>query len=444
MFSTDDTIVAIASAPGPAARGIVRVTGTRLLECLNGIFCGSEALDQICLPRAIQGTLTLPALHRPLDATLLLWPGRRSYTRQPTAEVHTIGSPPLLEAIVSALCAHGARPARPGEFTLRAFLAGRIDLTQAEAVLGVIDAGSRHELDVALSQMAGGLAGRLSALRDLLADLLAHLEAGLDFVEEEIEFITRDQLLADVRRARRAVDELLKQMAVRATSDELVRAVLVGEPNAGKSTLFNALVGNGRAIVSDMPGTTRDYLVARLDLDGIACELVDTAGVDAQIPTSAIDRQAQAATAEQHRRADVVLRCVDGTCAAVAAREGEITICTKSDLLNSALPPGDAIAVSAKTGTGLDALREALRGAVVGARTDDSQVVASTAARARTSLERAAGALEHAERVAEAGGGEELVAADLRAALDALGEVVGTIYTEDILDRIFSRFCIGK
>jgi tRNA modification GTPase len=191
-----DTIAAIASAPGGAARGIVRLSGPGVLDCLKRSFVIADeqcsSLEAILAAHAVRGTLRLPTTRLPCE--LYYWPGARSYTREPLAELHTLGSPPLLASALAALCQAGARLAQPGEFTLRAFLAGRLDLTQAEAVLGVIDARGRTQLDAALAQLAGGLSAPLGRLRERLIDLLAHLEAGLDFVEEKIEFISSAEL----------------------------------------------------------------------------------------------------------------------------------------------------------------------------------------------------------------------------------------------------------
>jgi tRNA modification GTPase len=344
--------------------------------------------------------------------------------------------------------------AEPGEFTLRAFLGGRIDLTQAEAVLGVIDAGSRPELDVALRQMAGGLGGPLNQLRDDLLDLLAHLEAGLDFVEEDIEFIARDELLRQLETAEAYVAALTDQMASRGESSQAVRAVLLGGANVGKSSLFNALAERDGAIVSEIPGTTRDYLTARIDLAGVWCELVDTAGIDhaAQNPIAAA---AQQATAGQNRAAEVRILCIDssrdpsGQSISLLSDETPNTptlvVLTKCDL-----PPAhggiasDAIETSSQTGAGLDTLRAALRRLIADDVPSESQVVGVTAVRCRESLRRAATQLAAARAAVETSAGEEIVAAEIRTALDELGQVVGAVYTDDILDRIFSRFCIGK
>jgi tRNA modification GTPase len=192
MYHTDDTICAIASAPAGAARGIVRLSGPGTIAVLERCFrcADTTSLEQVRVASVLVGTVAMDQSRVVLDADVYLWPGGRSYTRQDAAEIHTIGSPPLLSALVRTVCAAGARLAEPGEFTLRAFLAGRLDLTQAEAVLGIIDARSDEQFRTALEQLAGGLARPLDRLRGTLLDLLAHLEAGLDFVEEDIQFVT--------------------------------------------------------------------------------------------------------------------------------------------------------------------------------------------------------------------------------------------------------------
>ena len=227
-----------------------------------------------------------------------LWPGPRTYTGQPLAEIHATGSPPLLRQILAHCLARGARLAEPGEFTLRAFLSGRIDLTQSEAVLGVIDARSPAQLDAALRQLAGGLASPIAGLRDRLADVLAHLEANLDFAEEpDVDPLGREALADSLDEAAAEVDRLADRLRGRDRADGRPRVVLVGPPNAGKSRLFNALLGLDRAIVSPVAGTTRDYLEAPCDCDGLAVDLVDTAGLEAA--RGPIEGRAQAARGGQ-------------------------------------------------------------------------------------------------------------------------------------------------
>ncbi|HVA45765.1 MAG TPA: GTPase [Pirellulales bacterium] len=452
MLDPHDTIAALASAPGGAARAVVRVSGPQTVTCVELCFTadGGEALSQIRRPTAIPGSVRLADVAAPLPCTLYLWPSARSYTRQPTAEVHTVASPPLVDALLAELCAKGARLARPGEFTLRAFLAGRIDLTQAEAVLGVIDARGRRELETALSQLAGGLAAPLARLRGELLDALAHLEAGLDFVEEDIEFISPDDLDAQLAAAQAEVEGLLDQMQARGEAPGTLRAVLIGAPNVGKSSLYNAL-GGQNVLVSEQAGTTRDYLATRLDLDGTMFELVDTAGIE-HAQTTAIARAAQAAGCGQREQAEIEIVCLDASRPLTESEEdllasrprGErLVVCTKTDLPRRARELPEAIDTSSRSGAGLDLLRRRLREAGEADKVTLG-VVAATAVRCSESLRQAAEGLVRARGVVQSAGGEELVAAELRGTLHQLGEVAGEVYTDDILDRIFSRFCIGK
>jgi tRNA modification GTPase len=408
----------------------------------------------------------------------------QSYTGQPVAEIHTLGSPPLLDLVLHSLCAAGARLAGPGEFTLRAFLAGRIDLGQAEAVLGVIDAADPRELSIALGQLAGGLARPLHRLRETLLDLLAHLEAGFDFADEDLPFITRDDLQRGLAEAEGQLAAVEAQMASRGESAGMARAVLTGEPNTGKSSLFNALAGTPAALVSDRPGTTRDYLTADLDLDGVRCRLIDTAGASTAPPLAAspackIDSAARSAAAAQCHAADVRVLCLDSTHPPSAGESDQlrdemdrkrIVVLTKCDLPPAAdspraekgtvpicaqHPPGrfgkwglspfppPAVRTSSVTGEGLDALRAQLRQSALGGGGGRSEVLAATAARCRDSLRLAGESLGRARRVAAAAQ-DELAAAEIRVALDELGKITGAVYTDDVLDRIFSRFCVGK
>ncbi len=471
MHAPAETIVAIASPSGGAARGIVRLSGPDLKSCLERCFRPDPFvhIHSLCQATAVPGFLALAGFASPLACELYLWPGKRSYTGQPVAEIHTLGSPPLLEAVVRAVCSGGARPAEPGEFTLRAFLAGRIDLTQAEAVLGVIDATASAELDAALEQLAGGLAGPLRLLRDHLLELLAHVEAGLDFADEDLPFITAEELLRQLDEAATEVDRLVARLAFRGEAVLRVRVVLVGRPNAGKSSLFNALVGHTGAIVSDQPGTTRDYLTADLDLDGVKCQLIDTAGIDDALregDLATVEAAAQDMSYEQLRTAHVRVLCLEsGTEQEAKSREQEaestehdgdgrlIVVSTKCDMApRSPLPdplrgsPARSLLLetSAVTGAGIHRLKEAIRAAAIQAAGPQTDVVVGTAVRCSESLRLAAASLARAREAVGAGLGEELIASEVRVALTELGKVAGAVYTDDVLNRIFSRFCIGK
>ena len=317
-YHVNDTIVAIASAAGGAAR---HHSAERTASCRNclvrvplvdrfGTAAGSvgRPSGRSSPVRSRIRRLRVPAKFA--GRALFLADGAELYSP-------TFGRVPYA-GFAAAIACGGARnryaargPARPGEFTLRAFLAGRIDLTQAEAVLGVIDALDQPSLQTALTQLAGGLARPLAGLRDRLLDLLARLEAGLDFVEEDIEFIEAAEILSELEPARSAVASLQAQLA-RRRLDRPPSVVLVGPPNAGKSSLFNALIG-GQALVSDEPGTTRDYLRGHLNLNGVCCELIDTAGVLLPAASDPVAHDAQSQSADQARQADVRLYCQDAT-----------------------------------------------------------------------------------------------------------------------------------
>ncbi len=452
----DDTIAALASAPGSSARGIARISGPEVKNVLDRLITpGPSAASTGRLPRRFSGEFHLGDDVSPLPVDVMFWPTGRSYTGQPLAELHTVGSPPILEETLAQLFRHDVRPARPGEFTLRAFLAGRLDLVEAEAVLGVIDARDHEELETALKQLGGGLSGRIAAVRNDLLDLLSELEAGLDFVEEDIEFIERDDLIHRLQSARDTIARLSEQAETRIQSTGRWRVVLAGLPNAGKSCLFNALIGEEAAIVSHIKGTTRDVLSAPLEWEGVGVDLIDTAGWELS-PTELM-QQAEAHRLEQTAEADLVLFCLAGDSAneesdwnrgllAEIERKGKsvLVVQTKADLSEVPLEPRPHVTVSAITGQGLDDLKAAIAAFLSGTTGRSRQLIGTTAARCRESLSAAADSLQQALTAADHNAGDELIAAEVHQSLDQLGRILGTVYTDDILDRIFSKFCIGK
>lgn len=452
---TDDTIAAIATAPSGGLNGVVRLSGPAAGRCV------AACLELDSLPTAGPGfvrraTLRLSAPWPRVGCELYWWPGPRSYTRQATAEIHAIGSPPLLDALLAAVLEAGARLAQPGEFTLRAFLAGRLDLVQAEAVLGVIDSANQAELGVALRQLAGGMSGPLTQLRDRLLETLAHLEAGLDFVEEDIQFITHGELNGQLSAAIAQLESLERQLRTRGESGGERRVALVGWPNVGKSSLLNALLGESAALVADQPGTTRDYLARRVRWDGLACELIDTAGAEPDVDPRAAAGVAQEMTRQQRSDAHLLLFCLDASRPPNAWEREQlskpspvdrIVVGAKCDLTpepiwSREIP--ETWRCSARTGFGLSELRQEIVRRLSATVDVEAGVVAGTAARCAISVRRASESLARARHLTALQGGPELVAFELRGALEHLGEVVGAVYTDDILDRIFSRFCIGK
>lgn len=453
MLDLEDTIVAIASPTSPAPRGIVRLSGQHVLTLLQKL----AAVDP---PRITAGRLeTELDLGDPLGrlpVSLLVWPNERSYTGQPSAEIHAIGSLPVLQAIVDCAVQLGARPARPGEFTMRAFLAGRLDLMQAEAVLGVIEAEGRGALDQALQQLAGNLSRPLEELRGTMLDLLADVEAGLDFVDEDIEFVSDDLLVERLSGIAAVLQRTAASLQTRDGIADRVLVALCGEPNAGKSQLFNRLAGQDAAIVSDTAGTTRDAVTVDIDLNGQPLRLVDTAGLEP--PQSDLSVQAQAHSRRSAQHAQIRLWCIDLSrpdlgigqqrieeAAAQNWRTGQINLWvgTKADLTEIRLP-SPWITTSTLTADGVDRLQREITAHVAGHDREETGSIVGTAARCRDSLRKAMESIEVAIELARRQAGHEWIASEIRVAVDCIGEVTGAVYTDDILDRVFSRFCIGK
>ena len=459
----DDTIVAVASPLAPARRGIVRVSGDQVVPilCQLGLF---DPGDRSKRARRLARKMDLNDPLGTIRVDVMVWPTRRSYTGQPSAEIHLIGSLPIVEAVVARLVDAGARPARPGEFTMRAFLAGRLDLTQAEAVLGVIDAEDSQTLDRALSQLAGNLSRPLQDARNTLLNLLADVEAGLDFVDEDIEFIEDADLIVRLNQVRETLSVAAVQLRQRGDQKSFLSVVLRGLPNAGKSCLLNKLTQTDTAIVTDQAGTTRDIITVHVQHQGHLFSITDTAGIENRSPGEVdfeVMNQAQRQASDAVQRADVCLWCLDASDAepatpfaamSIGSDHGKRSIAnvivrTKIDL--AGLPPNDpesepCVGVSSMTGEGIDVLWNRLQAIAEQHHAAETGGVIGTAARCRDALRQAIICLDNAIASTQIKAGHEWVAAEMRRAVDHLGEVTGAVYTDDILDRVFSRFCIGK
>lgn len=450
----NDTIAAIASPLGGGERGIVRLSGPRTRSIVLAAWRGEPpdlSRRRFALGRIDDGVGAQPVM--------LVWmPGPRSFTREDVAELHTSGSPPLVAAAFARVVALGARPARPGEFTRRAFESGRIDLSRAEGVLALVRATSASEARAALRLVTGGVEDRVTRARAALDGARALVEASLDFSEDDTGDVARAEIEAELAACAREV-ELALELGRGADRASLVgRIVLAGLPNAGKSSLFNRLAGEAAALVSEVAGTTRDALVARLELGAVACELVDTPGVDPG--ARELDAAAQELGAAHRAAADAWLWVQDAMRAdddALAVADAALRAAPRALLVwNQVDRPGAPaepsarwqalgsdgwVAVSARTGSGLGALRDRLRGL---ADAGTSTPLREVALRHRAGLELAAAELERARASLGAGEVLELVAEDLRQASAGLDDVSGATSPEDLLDRIFARFCLGK
>jgi tRNA modification GTPase len=442
MFSTSDTIVAIATPPGRGGIGVVRLSGPRARQIAEDLILRELPLE----PRHA----TLTRLREAIDrAVVTLFPGPHSYTGDDVVELSAHGSPVVLETIVRAAIAGGARLANPGEFTLRAFLNGRIDLMQAEAVADLIDAATPLQARAAFDQLEGTVTRAIADLDARLFDLIAGLEASIDFPEEGYHFLEAAALA-------RALDDLIARtgaLVADASRGRMIReglqVAIVGRPNVGKSSLFNALVGSPRAIVTEVPGTTRDLVTEVADIEGLRVTLVDTAGL------RAAEDVVEALGVERSRGAidvaDLVVHVVDARVPGdddlpETAMRRRVVARNKSDLVDASARREDAgVPVSALTGAGLPDLRRAILRALDVDLLRDRPTL--TNVRHVALVQRAHDALVRAgEAVAASDGAlsEEFVLADLQDARAAFEEITGRRAAEDLLAHIFSRFCIGK
>jgi tRNA modification GTPase len=464
MFAhVDDTIVALSSAAGSSPRGVIRLSGPRAIEIALAVFVPPP--DTRKGFRRHGGTAQWKAENVDVPAELYVFRPPRSYTRQDVAELHTIGSPPVLAGLLDEMLAAGARLAEPGEFTGRAFLAGAMDLAAAEGVAAMIHAGSDAQLRAAEQLLHGTLTRETEQHHSRLVDLLTLVEASIDFVEEPIDFLPTAQAAREIEAILAGLEGIRDRACPMERLDTRPRVALLGKPNVGKSTLFNRLVGLDRAICSPVPGTTRDVIGAPLTLPNTEVWLLDAAGVNET--TDEIDALAQSFATQAARSADLVLYVVDAEelisspddvapppprlarVLCVINKVDRIADNRISHAYDRVIALGvPVVAVSAATGAGCADLLKNLASIFQQDGDDVSMASIATNARHRTALDAAIGACDRARsliqqypRVAD---GAELIALELREANHQLGAIVGEVVTEEILARVFSRFCIGK
>ena len=445
----DDTIVAIATPPGRGGIGVVRLAGPEARAIAAPLL---RLKHELAPGRAVFGELIEPASGEKIDEVVATYFAKpHSYTTDDVVEISAHGAPVVLRHVVELCLARGARLAEPGEFTLRAFLNGRLDLTQAEAVRDLIEAQTLYQAKVAAQQLEGALSKRLQPIKDELVQLIARLEAGIDFAEDDVSVLPAEQVLAAVARVGQPLAQLLASFAYGKTVHEGLTLAIVGRPNVGKSSLFNRLVERERAIVTATPGTTRDLVSETVALGGIPVKLVDTAGIRQAFdePESIGIKKTYEALAD----ADLVLVVLDASQprsseddALLKAAEGrnQIVVANKIDLAsgNGKRETGNGLVpTSATTGEGISTLRESILKHIGGAQMESGFL---TNVRHEALVRESLAALSAAEVSTRAGVPHEMLLLDLYNALRPLDAITGATTADDILHRIFAQFCIGK
>ena len=449
MFSTTDTIVAIATPPGRGGIGVVRLSGADAPRIASTLAALERSLEprHATFAHVVDAAVTSGAARAIDQVVLTYFRTPRSFTGEDVVEISGHGSPVLLGRIVELAIANGARLAEPGEFTFRAYINGRIDLVQAEAVADLVNAVTPLQARAAMDQLEGTLTAEIQRIDNALFDLTARLEASLDFPDEGFHFVTRDDASKELQAVRLALAALVREgRAGRVVRDGSL-VVIAGRPNAGKSSLFNALAGAARAIVTEVPGTTRDMLTERVDIGGIPVTLVDTAGL--RETRDVIEVEGVKRAREARDVAALNLLVVDRSVAAdeddePRAAGPEIVVLSKSDLpAGRPVPVDGAVEVSAITGAGLARLRDEIV-RVLTARDDWRDTPAMTNLRHITQVSAALAAVETAEAALAAGATEELALAELAHARQALEEIRGRRSPDELVHHIFARFCVGK
>jgi tRNA modification GTPase len=458
MLMLHDTIAAIATPLGEGGLAVVRLSGPQALAVADACFIPAGAAP-VKPSAAVSHTLHYGRWERAgrvVDEVMLaVMRAPRTFTREDVVEISCHGGLLPAKLVLEAALAAGARLATPGEFTRRAFLNGRIDLAQAEAVTDLIHARTELALAAANEQLAGKLSRRINQLRDDLMRTLAHVEAHIDFPDEDIAPDTRDQLVARLAAAGHFMEELLRTAGEGRLLRRGIRAAIIGRPNVGKSSLLNQLLGHERAIVSHIPGTTRDTIEETANVRGLPVVFVDTAGL--RETGDAIEAEGVRRSHDALARAELILHVLDGSAPLAEADASHlqdfagrkrVMVCNKADLPAGLQLPAElaapVVAVSCVTGQGIEALKDAIKALVWAGEIQAGMLEVMINARHQDALRRAHEAAKLTTAALREAASLELVALDLRIAVNAVGEITGQTATEDLLDAIFSQFCIGK
>lgn len=458
----EDTISAVATALGEGGIGIIRISGSEAVAIANEIFEGTNGkkADDIKSFQAAYGHIVDSETRSVIDEVLLLiMRAPRSYTREDVVEIHCHGGVMPIRKILALTLRHGARLAEPGEFTKRAFLNGRLDLTQAEAVIDLIRSKTDSSLKMAVGQLSGVLSKEIRDLRQDILQMVAHLEAAIDFPEEDIEELAVEEVNVRVQATIVKVEHLLATAQTGKVLREGLATVIIGKPNVGKSSLLNALLKEKRAIVTDIPGTTRDIIEEYVNIKGIPLKIVDTAGI--RETADVVEKIGVERTREIVNKADLILVLLDASqplsdedrevLAMLKGRQA-IVLVNKSDLPQALemdrvlhyISDKKVIKLSVTAGLGLDELEQAIIDMVYSGEVQQGEGAIVNNARQASLIEQAAKHLHDALHTAAAGMPPDCLVIDLRAAWEKLGEVTGDTVGEDIVTQIFTQFCIGK
>jgi tRNA modification GTPase len=455
IVSSDETIVAISTPIGRSGIGVVRISGSHAHALAERFFKPSSPDFELNHRTAVVGSWVDSAGATIDEVVLTFFRAPHSYTGEDVLEISGHGNPLTLKRIVETTRSAGARIAEPGEFTLRAVAHGKMDLIQAEAVRDFIEAQTEQQAKTAMRQMEGSLSKRVRPVKDKLVDVIAHLEAGIDFAEDDVDVPANDSIVESLQPLLEELRRIEQTFDYGKILNRGLKLAILGKPNVGKSSLFNRLVAADRAIVTSVPGTTRDVLTETVNMDGVPLRFADTAGVRHTVDH--VESIGVGRAFETLADADLALVVLDGSAALddddrrvleKTAERPHVVVINKADLPQAidtrVLNGAPRVSVSAITGSGLEDLRQSLRSFLLEHKTDLSDDLVLTSARQHEAVGRAAEALAAAVGALQREVPHEMVLLDLYRALSAMSELTGEVVTDDILDRIFSTFCIGK
>ena len=455
----EDTIAAVATAYGEGGIGIIRISGEKSLDILKSVFQPASGSDGIISRRMTYGKV-IDDENRLVDEVLAVYmKGPKTYTAEDVVEINCHGSMVSLRKTLALVLRKGARLAEPGEFTKRAFLNGRMDLSQAEAVIDLIKAKTDRSFDIAVSQLEGELSGRVGAIREKLLDVLVNITVNIDYPDEDIEELTYVELKKNISEINDMIGILTSSASAGRMIREGIRVAIVGKPNVGKSSLMNGLLRESRAIVTDMPGTTRDTIEEAISIKNILVYLTDTAGI--RETTDTIEQIGIEKTKEAFNSADFIIFILDGSeelteedrlIMEYIGERNALVLINKNDLgqkidaheIRDAMPGVRVIQTSLIKGEGITEIEDTIEELVYGGRISQKESLMVNNVRHIELLNRAADSLQDAYTMADAGEALDFIEVDVKNAYELLGEITGETVSDDIINEVFSRFCLGK